>query len=400
MIPMKENSEILFGTENPLVRPREPFSRECCEFLDKFAKALREDGEARTFPDIMTFAFWIRKGNVEKLKKKAQNVAYSVGKGLVFHIAPSNVPINFAYTFAFGLLAGNSNIVKVSSKRFKQCEILCRILNEVTKAPQMHWVQEENLILLYDREDEQRTLDYSKMCDVRVIWGGDRTVEEIRKAPLPPRSTELTFADRYSFAIMSVEAVEKAPEEELQRLAEGFYNDTYLMDQNACSAPHLVFWLGEGQGEKAASVKEKFWDKVYQVSGKYDLAEVKVSEKYTMLCEAACNAEISGVSTYENYLYVANLTKLPEDITSLRGKFGFFYQYDLDKVEEILPYISKKVQTCSCYGVEKEWVAEQFMQGKVKGVDRITDIGHTLDMDIIWDGYNVICELSRQINIQ
>lgn len=28
---------------------------------------------------------------------------------------------------------------------------------------------------------------------------------------------------------------------DMKKLAEAFYNDTYLFDQNACSAPHTIF---------------------------------------------------------------------------------------------------------------------------------------------------------------
>ena len=35
---------------------------------------------------------------------------------MIFHITPSNIPTNFAYSFIFGLLTGNSNIVKVPTK--------------------------------------------------------------------------------------------------------------------------------------------------------------------------------------------------------------------------------------------------------------------------------------------
>ena len=29
------------------------------------------------------------------------------------------------------------------------------------------------------------------------------------------------------------------------KITKKFYNDTYLVDQNACSSPHLILWLGK-----------------------------------------------------------------------------------------------------------------------------------------------------------
>ena len=48
--------------------------------------------------------------------------------GLVFHITPSNIPTNFAYSLLFGLLTGNSNIIKVPTKIFPQIEIISSTL--------------------------------------------------------------------------------------------------------------------------------------------------------------------------------------------------------------------------------------------------------------------------------
>ena len=72
----------------------------------------------------------------------------------------------------------------------------------------------------------------------------------------------MTFADRYSFAIISAAAILERKEMDLANLAEKFYNDTYLMDQNACSSPHLICWMGEENEIKTAS--ERFWFQVYQ----------------------------------------------------------------------------------------------------------------------------------------
>ena len=45
--------------------------------------------------------------------------------------------------------------------------------------------------------------DYlSSMCDLRVIWGGDETIRNLRMSPLPARATEIVFADRYSLAVI------------------------------------------------------------------------------------------------------------------------------------------------------------------------------------------------------
>ena len=48
------------------------------------------------------------------------NLSIKIARGIVFHVTPSNVPMNFAYSYIAGLLSGNNNIVRVPSKQFKQ----------------------------------------------------------------------------------------------------------------------------------------------------------------------------------------------------------------------------------------------------------------------------------------
>ena len=50
--------------------------------------------------------------------------------------------------------------------------------------------------------DNATTAQLSTLCDSRVIWGGDATVLEVGAQPLPPRATEIRFADRFSMALL------------------------------------------------------------------------------------------------------------------------------------------------------------------------------------------------------
>lgn len=396
MILMKENNlEILFGTKVPLCRPERIYRMETIEFLDAFSRAIRADGDARQYPEIMTFAFWIRKAHISQMMKAGNSVYRRVGKGTVFHIAPSNVPINFAYTFVFGLLAGNSNIVKISSRKFEQNLLLCKILENVCREPEFSWVAERNTILLYPREETQWTDFYSDICDARVVWGGDETISAIRKSPLPPRSTEVTFADRYSCALMDAEQILTDTPEDLKNLCRGFYNDTYLMDQNACSSPHLIFLKGDAQ--KCQKASEIFWTQLYHEAQKYVLEDAKVTEKYLQLHKALAVSDITAVQKFENVLYVLRLHALPGDICDLRGKFGLFYELFVNDENEIIPFLGKKVQTCATHGIERKVFAEKIAENGIRGVDRIVDVGDTLDMSIVWDGCNVVEQLSRII---
>lgn len=377
------------------IQPLPIFSEIVCEFLDELSHVLRTDADAKQYPDVMTFAFWCRRGNLTKLRESYQNSKTRIGRGLIFHIAPSNVPINFAFSLVFGMLAGNGNVVRVSEKEFPQVQIVCDAMNRLFLNPEYEIIARQTQVVSYGHDQEQNDY-YSSLCNVRVIWGGDHTIASVRRSPLPPRSTEVTFADRYSFGIFNEDYIDGLPGDALMRLAEQFYNDTYLMDQNACSSPHLILWTRELNG--TSSGREKFWNAVYMTARKYALEEKKVVDKFTLLCEQTAEGlDAKRIRQYSNLLYVTELNTLPESIEHLRGKFGMFYEYQLTHFGEIYDNISEKVQTCVTCGMDNEALAQSFVTNYVKGIDRIVPVGEAMDIGLDWDGYDLIGTLSRQI---
>lgn len=395
---MKEdNVTYVIGNKIPKIKPLPPYSEIVCDFLDELSKMLRRDRENTRYTDLISLAFWCRRSNIQKLKEKVEH-HYAIGRGLVFHITPSNVPINFAFSYFFGLLSGNSNIVRVPQKKYPQIQIICDTINEIFKLEKYAVIKEMTLFVSYKRDDET-TSYYSSICDGRIIWGGDETIRSIRRFPLKEKAVEVVFADRYSFSLIDIATILGMYEEQRLELAHKFYNDTYLMDQNACSTPHLIIWLGGNEAEKGEA-QELFWSSVLQVATKYDLADIKVVDKYTDLCQLAMEqSNIKEIREYNNLLYCIELTALTKDISTLRGKYGMFFEYHLNQMEELAEGITSKVQTLIYVGVEPKKILEFIQNYHLTGIDRIVPMGEGLNMDVYWDGYDIVNILSRQICI-
>ena len=85
----------------------------------------------------------------------------------------------------------------------------------------------------------------SLICDGRLIWGGNNTINKIREYPVKEISRDLSFADRNSFCVFNSDEIMKLDKKQTKVLSLKFFNDTFLVDQNACSSPHVVFWLGK-----------------------------------------------------------------------------------------------------------------------------------------------------------
>jgi hypothetical protein len=320
-IPNKENIEFLIGDGDFSVKSLTPFSETCCQFLNEVSSILLADKSAKDFPDVVSFAFWCRKANLKKAADNYTDKNHRLGIGRILHIAPSNVPVNFAFSLVFGLLAGNSNIVRVPTKTYPQVSIICKAINEAFRNEQYLSIAPLISIIRYDHSDST-TESLSSFCDGRIIWGGDETVKNVRALPTPVRCVDIAFADRYSFCVMNPHSIAVLSDIRLAKLVEGFYNDTYLMDQNACSSPHLVVWTGD-HNEQA---KSRFWKALASlVQLKYSLEPIHAIDKYTLLCRNSIDLEnISSFEKFENYLYRIKIDSLPENIDSFRGKCGYF----------------------------------------------------------------------------
>lgn len=389
------NIKYLVGTEQVSNQPLEPYSEEACAFVAALSETLMKDAEARKYSDVMSFAFWCRKANIMLKKQKWQERAEKrLGRGLVFHIAPSNVPINFAFTYVFSLLAGNANIVRIPSREFAQVKLVCRVMKEVLEScPE---IKERTAFVQYPAGNEV-TEELSRKADARVIWGGDDTVAAVRSCAVKPKCIDLVFADRYSVCVLDGQAIEEADEGTLRKLAEGFYNDTYLMDQNACSSPQMIFWK-----HASDAAKERFWKTVFEYSKpKYDLQAASCVENYMKLCQDAVEmAELKKGRHLENLVYRVELKELPSDITLLRGSCGYFYEYEFRQYEELLPVLTEKFQTVTYYGVNPTEIQDFVIRNRVRGIDRIVPIGKALDIDVIWDGYDIVGMLSRIVEVK
>ena len=393
-----DNVTCLAGVRNVSTRPYEPYDELLCKFLNDLSVELRSSDNSSAYPDVIAFSFWCRKANIAKLKKGFNNKESRLGLGMIFHITPSNVPVNFAFSFVFGLLSGNANIVRVPSNPFPQIDIICSAINQLFLSDTYKDIKAMTSFIKYDQNDEITRM-YSIKCNARIIWGGDVTIRNIRKiASVSERCVDIAFSDRYSLCVIDAPSVLELDETGLIRLTERFYNDTYLMDQNACSSPHLIVWKGV---EKEVA-KERFWTAVYKtVSEKYKLVEVSAVDKYTMLCQNAIDLKNTrSFKKHGNYIYRIDFDTLPDDMDTLRGKSGYFYEYNINDINSIAHIINTRYQTLTYFGVDKFELLNFVVKNRLSGIDRIVPVGSALEMDILWDGYDIVRSLSRIIELK
>ena len=388
------NKQIVDAMKN--VRPMKPFCEEIISFVQEVSANLLSSKEGKSFPDIVTLGFWLRRASVINLRDRyVDRLKNHIGKGVAFHIAPSNVPVNYAYSLFTSLICGNANIVRVPSKDFPQIEIInSAIISALENNPSF-----TDYIALVRYERDKEINDYlSNIADVRVIWGGDNTIEEIRKSPINARTTEILFADRYSLSVIDsniyMNIIESDKDgKESERITLDFYNDTYLSDQNACTSPRVVVWTGT----RIEDAKSVFWKSVQLlVDKKYRFQDIQGVNKIGEVYKAAAlyDGTINVINSENNTLIRVSVNRLTPELMNYRGDSGLFYEYETDDIKTLFDFCNDTHCQTICM-IGETGLVEPLLSERIKGVDRVVSVGHSMDFDFVWDGYDLFEEFTR-----
>jgi hypothetical protein len=379
-----------------------PFCEELLDVCAELSAALFRSPETRAFPEIRALAFWMRRAELQRLKQQFDSLATNrtvlVPRGTVFHIPPSNVDTIFVYSWLLSVLTGNRNIVRLSSRQSPQVEAICGILNQVLLASGSEAVRRSTVMLSYGH-DEEITSAISSVSDVRVIWGGDRTVASIRSIPLPPHSRELTFPDRFSFSVINADRLLGLDDAGRTSVCERFYNDAFWFDQMACSSPRLVVWCGSPEAASRAS--DLFFA---ALAGTAQVKEYETEigaslSKLSFAHRAILDKPVSQYRSFGNAVTVLTLSDMGEIRDDHCGA-GMFFQTRVDDLEELCRFVERRDQTMSYFGFSTEELTQLARSLNGKGVDRIVPLGQALTFNRFWDGVDLMQEMLRRVYVE
>jgi len=373
----------------------EPFGDAAVDALDAVARALFRDPVARSQPDLVALASWLRAASLRRLASEARALGLRAPRGLAFHVPPANVEVMAMYSLALSMLAGNRNLVRISSRAGVAAERVCAALEAaLTDHPD---VRAGTAVLSWGHELEPTEL-CSAACDVRVLWGGDETVARLRAVPTAPGARDIAFVDRFSMAALEAGAWLSASSRARDGIAAQLYNDAYWYDQQGCSSPRLIVWCGAAQGARRAA------DGLYArletaISERgYELPLGAVTGKLAWVAGAAIDRPLERVQSFGNALTVLTLSTLDGFDRDHPGG-GTFLQAFVPSLGELAPHVTRRDQTLAVFGFERSEL-ERFA-GLVagRGIDRIVPLGQALRFDHRWDGMDLLSELTRAVAI-
>jgi hypothetical protein len=115
----------------------------------------------------------------------------------------------------------------------------------------------------------------------------------------------------------------------------------------------------------------------------------------------AASIPVSHVKMDEGcYVTRIFVDRADDDLMRYKYHSGFFFECDIETLEDILPICGERLQTLTYYGMKKEELMSFFMKCRPKGIDRAVPIGKSMDFALVWDGYDLIRALSRKITIK
>lgn len=381
-----------------------PFDERVVNFIGKLSQIILTAPTISNFPELAALGHWFRKSRIRDLARtysKPTDGNVQIGRGLAFHLAPSNVDSVFMYSWLLSLLAGNSNLVRVSQKGGPQQDFLIGILEDLTQKTEYIDVGKRFTLLTYPHDD-RITAKISEACMVRVVWGGDATVRAIRAIPLRPMATELCFADRFSAAALSADAVIKADDVAFEELVRCFYNDTFWFSQQACSSPRVVAWVGsEADIEKAI---DRFWPALAAevVACGAENSPSMMMARLGASCEYAALglAKLPNGSNAAGFPAKLELTQERLDkVREIHCGNGLFLQMKVRTLAALGSKLSDKEQTLSVYGFTREDYLALIAALTPRALDRIVPVGSALTFDQIWDGQEFIASFTRIVRL-
>lgn len=378
-----------------------PFHPATLAFLRDFSKQLLTNRKYRNQPELVALGYWLRKSHLVELESKFKE--RNQGKmmkprGTVLHFAPSNVDTIFVYSWVLSMLAGNLNMLRVSSKKNEQTEQLIELVCSLFAKKEHEEVAKRTILFTYEH-DREITAYLSKHCHVRVIWGGDETVQAIRSVPLAPLASEIVFPDRSSLCAIKASAVDEIDDNEFEQLIHHFFNDSFTFNQMACSSPKILAWIGDAK--TVEMVKKKFWGRLEQ----YVSHQMKAFLPALQVEKLATGYYLSiekGVKQFAFYSHAA-LLQTEELTLELRERHcggGFFIEMLLDDLEQLAVHLVDKDQTLSYYGFTYEELVRFFYAIPNRAIDRIVPIGQALHFDNVWDGFDLLTYFTRETVIR
>jgi len=388
--------DLLARLEAGRSRLASPFAPERIALVGELSARLLADRRIVEQPALAYFAHWARRGALRDLAARfgATMPAGTIAapRGLAIHFPPRNVETIMLFSWVLSYLAGNTNVVRLPSERGtgvrKAIDLLVAALREAGG---------DDLLIQYPSDGVEVGRALSRSSDVRLVWGGDGKVRAFESLPLRNGGKSIWFGDRYSYAVISGQALLEANAAAISELARKLAVDIFTFDQMGCSSPHKIYVTGsvEAHGGAVAALMSAVGSAAQRRG-----AEIPPSHTMVKMTEALALAGREPgamVPRLSGELITVVFPHLRHTEDRVGG--GFIVVEFIMDVSALLGRVRSAHQTLTYYGLPKTELSEFARSASLAGLSRIVPVGQALSFDAIWDGYDLLRELTRTIRV-
>lgn len=378
--------------------PLRPFDGMQVEFVTNFCERLRASPKLRAHPELATVAHWFRPAALKAMAASLQESGEVIkARGVVFHLAPGNVDVLFAYAWLMSTLAGNVNIARLSQKPSAARDLLLDILEGMAGDERFAPALDRTWLLTYPHGDPA-TGEISARCHARIIWGGDNTVRSIRAIPLNPIAVELAFADRFGVAVFNAAAIARATSEELDDLAHRFCNDLLWFGQQACSSPRSVFWCGDNDVIEVA--RSEFWPRVSARARSFENSPAALMARVTDAnILATTTTGLHWASAPGEFPARLVATRADHATREQQSGYGMVIEVLMESLDGLANQLDDRDQTLVAHGFNDDALEALIGRLQNRALDRIVAVGRALDFHRTWDGNDLFETLTRRVTL-
>ncbi len=156
--------------------------------------------------------------------------------GVLGHVTSSNDAMLPFFSSVEGILTGNINVIKTASGAHKVAMAMVEKLCEIDESLSPYFY-----VFPLSSKDEELLREMFALCNTVAVWGSDAATTGVRK--LAPSGVKIVeWGNRISFAYFTKKGY---CTEALKGLAE----DVCINDQQACSAPQVVYYETDSNEE-------------------------------------------------------------------------------------------------------------------------------------------------------
>jgi hypothetical protein len=350
----------------------------------QFADFLLRNPMNRDTPEIIALAFWFRGSHLQQLAVDAQQYGVARG-GRVFHIAPANVDTVFMYSLLLSVLAGNQNIVRLSSRSGSVAWRLLEQLKQFNTNTKDACLTQFISIIEYNANQPKVTELLSCWSDLRVVWGGDKAIAAV--SSIAPETCQVNFPDRFSIAVLQL-----SNSDNVRPLAQGFLTDVLAFNQQACSSPKAVYWI-----DTSRYLQQEFWDcverlvvkSVHTLTTADKIEQLVLAQGYIMQgLVRPQHIDVNGTAKGPlEICQLGPLSRLPVNAISgsvleLHSGHGLVLETQITALSDLPQHPKLQTVVVSPSLGQHEW--------ETLGAKRITTVGNALTFDTHWDGVDLL----------